>query len=183
MKVKMKKILQKLKKLYLGWDYDKYWGCREALFDPSTNKIKYLYCKHYISQVHRRQCADIAYNIETGNNFKGRPILGHKLNGIVIASGAIIGKNCYLSHQVTIGRSNGGVPIIGDNVYIGPGAKIFGDIRIGNNVRIGANCVVFQDVPDNSTIVLPKPRIIQKEVGYKYTPALENQGKDEGCII
>lgn len=42
----------------------------------------------------------------------------------------------------------GGAPTIGDNVYIGPGAKIFGAIHIGNNVRIGANCVVLEDVPD-----------------------------------
>lgn len=60
------------------------------------------------------------------------------------------------------------VPIIGDNVYIGPGAKIFGGIQIGNNVRIGANCIVFQDIPDNATVVLEKPRIIVKEQGYEY---------------
>lgn len=179
----MNKILQKIKNIYLGWDYEKYWSCREALFDPKTSPLKFLLCKNYISRVHRRQCADIAYNLETGNNFKGRPILGHKLNGIVIASGAIIGENCYLSHQVTIGRSNGGVPVIGNNVYIGPGAKIFGDIHIGNNVRIGANCVVFQNIPDNATVVLPKPRIIIKEEGYTYSPSLGNQGKDEGKSI
>lgn len=61
-----------------------------------------------------------------------------------------------------------GVPTIGDNCYIGSGAKIFGDIKIGNNVRIGANCPVFFDVPDNATVVLPKPRIMQKEAGYQY---------------
>lgn len=43
-------------------------------------------------------------------------------------------------------------PIIRDNVYIGPGAKLFGKIKIGNNVAIGANAVVNKDVPDNVTI-------------------------------
>ncbi|MDA8136956.1 MAG: hypothetical protein M0T82_20250 [Desulfobacteraceae bacterium] len=43
---------------------------------------------------------------------------------------------------------------IGNNVYIGPGAKIFGKITIGNNVKIGANAVVYKDVPDNSLVVL-----------------------------
>ena len=57
-----------------------------------------------------------------------------------------------ISHQVTIGRSKNLVPVIGDNVYIGPGAKIFGGIRVGNNVRIGANCIVFQDIPDNAVV-------------------------------
>ena len=61
-----------------------------------------------------------------------------------------------------------GVPSIGDNIYIGPGAKIFGDIHIGNNVRIGANCPVFFDVPDNATVVLDKPRVIIKNSEYNY---------------
>ena len=60
------------------------------------------------------------------------------------------------------------MPIIGDNVYIGPGVKILGNIRIGNNVRIGANCPEFFDVPDNATVVLPQPRVIIKESDYKY---------------
>ena len=101
--------------------------------------------------------------------FESRPVFNpHGINGIVIAGGAKIGKNCHISHQVTIGASRNGRPVIGDNVYIGPGAKIFGDIHIGNNVRIGANCPVFFDVPDNSTVVLPKPRVIKKEEGYTY---------------
>ena len=103
----IKNIVAKLKGIYIGWDYDKYWDCREALFDPKTCRLKFLYCKHYVSITNRRQNADIAYCIEAGNNFKGRPILGHNLNGIVIAAGAIIGKNCFLSHQVTIGRNRG----------------------------------------------------------------------------
>ena len=52
--------------------------------------------------------------------------------------------------------------MVGDNVYIGTGAKPIGNIKIGNNVKIGANCVVFMDVPDNCTVVLPKPRVINK---------------------
>ena len=53
-----------------------------------------------------------------------------------------------------MGESNRGAkkgfPILGDNVYIGPGAKIVGAVRIGNNVSIGANCVVTKDMPDNA---------------------------------
>lgn len=91
----IKNIVAKLKGIYIGWDYDKYWDCREALFDPKTCRLKFLYCKHYVSITNRRQNADIAYCIEAGNNFKGRPILGHNLNGIVIAAGAIIGKTVF----------------------------------------------------------------------------------------
>lgn len=74
----------------------------------------------------------------------------------------------------------GGAPTIGDNVYIGPGAKIFGAIHIGNNVRIGANCVVFEDVPDNATVVLPKPRIIIKSPDYQYYVANPNDWNAQG---
>ena len=83
--------------------------------------------------------------------------IGHS-GGIVISGSANIGKNFSISQQVTIGLAgrgtNRGVPVIGNNVYIAPGAKIFGRISIGNNVSIGANAVVYKDVPDNSIVVL-----------------------------
>lgn len=55
----------------------------------------------------------------------------------------------------------GGSPIIGNNVFIGAGATIIGNIRIGNNVKIGAGAIVVSDVPDNSTVVCEKARIIE----------------------
>ena len=76
---------------------------------------------------------------------------------------AKIGKNAKIFHQVTIGEGNDGAPTIGDNVMIGAGTKITGNIRIGNNVKIGTNCVVVEDIPDNATVVMNKPRIIVKD--------------------
>lgn len=93
----------------------------------------------------------------------------HQLYGIFISQGAVIGNGCTIFQHVTIGSNtlddakSGGAPVIKDNVYIGAGAKIIGGVTIGNNVRIGANCVVFTDVPDNATVVLQKPRIIEHE--------------------
>ncbi|PEC51930.1 serine acetyltransferase [Bacillus sp. AFS096315] len=100
--------------------------------------------------------------------FSGIPIFPHGINGVFISGGSKIGSNCVIFQQVTIGSntipgSNTGSPTIGDNCYIGAGAKIIGNITIGNNVRIGANCVVFKDVPDNSVVVMPAPRVIVKE--------------------
>ena len=119
--------------------------------------------------VHKKENADIGLNFDHNIFADGKPADNrHGLNGIVIAGGATIGKDAFISHQVTIGRSMNGVPSIGDNIYIGPGAKIFGDIHIGNNVRIGANCPVFFDVPDNATVVLDKPRVIIKNSEYNY---------------
>jgi len=58
---------------------------------------------------------------------------------------------------VSIGAAYGGnypgVPKIGDNVYIAPGAKLIGGITIGNNVAIGANSVVTKSIPDNAVVV------------------------------
>lgn len=81
--------------------------------------------------------------------------IGHP-GSIVVSGEAVIGKNCNISHEVTIGVANRGrigVPKIGDGVYIGPGAKIFGGIRIGDNVAIGANAVVSMNVKSNTIVV------------------------------
>ena len=74
-----------------------------------------------------------------------------------------IGRNCWINQQVTIGwRSPGKSPVIGDNVYVGSGAKVLGDITIGNNVRIGANAVVIKNVPDNCTVVGVPARVVKR---------------------
>ena len=73
---------------------------------------------------------------------------------IVVHYNARIGKNCTLHQFVTIGGDGRGrAPSIGDNVFIGAGAVILGNVRVGNNVTIGANAVVTKDVPDNATVV------------------------------
>ena len=97
--------------------------------------------------------------------------LGHT-SGIIISGYAIIGDNVNISQQVTIGISgrdeNRGVPEIGNQVYIGPGAKVFGKIKIGNNVAIGANAVVNKDIPDNSVAVGIPAKIISDSGSLDY---------------
>lgn len=77
--------------------------------------------------------------------------------GIVIGGYAKIGRNALLLHQVTIGSPSPKVvekmPVIGDNVFIGAGAKVIGEIRIGNDVFIGVNAIVAQDIPDGSRVL------------------------------
>ena len=102
------------------------------------------------------------------NVIKGPINFLHGTNGIFISGDAIIGRNCTIYHQVTIGSNmlidskNIGSPVIGDNCLIGAGAKIIGNIKVGDNCRVGANAVVTSDLPDNSVIVLSKPVIYQK---------------------
>lgn len=97
--------------------------------------------------------------------------IGH-FGGIVVSSGATIGANCNISQGVTIGQINRGAkkgtPHIGDNVYIGPGAKVLGRISIGNNVAIGANAVVVDDVPDNAVVVGVPARVISHDGSADY---------------
>ncbi len=96
-----------------------------------------------------------------GENFQ----LGYWGLGVVIHSNAIIGNNCMVAQGVTIGRNFGDkkVPIIGNDVYIGAGSKVFGEIVIGNNVIIGANSVVNKSIPDNCTVVGNPMRIVKMD--------------------
>ena len=68
--------------------------------------------------------------------------------GSVIVNGqARVGRNCRIHSGVVIGELDGRAPVIGDDVYIGPGAKLFGAISVGDGAAIGANAVVTRDVP------------------------------------
>lgn len=88
---------------------------------------------------------------------------------IVISNSAQIGKNCRIHIGVNIGTMAGNAvggkaPIIGDNVYIGPGAKLFGDIKIGNGIAIGANAVVNKSFEsDNVTLGGIPARVISEK--------------------
>lgn len=71
---------------------------------------------------------------------------------IVVNKGAIIGSNCRIHQNVTIGSVHGRTPKLGDNVWIGAGAVILGGIEVGDNVAIAANAVVNANVPAGVTV-------------------------------
>jgi len=78
-------------------------------------------------------------------------------NGIVIGGYARIGRGAILLHQVTIGSPSPNrvekMPVIGDNVFIGAGARVIGEIAIGDGVFIGVNAIVTQDIPSGSRVL------------------------------
>lgn len=90
--------------------------------------------------------------------------IGH-FGGIVLHSDVVMGENCSIGPGVLIGTrglGNKGVAVIGNNVYIGVGAKVLGKITIGNNVKIGANAVLVINLPDGATAVGIPARIVSK---------------------
>lgn len=92
--------------------------------------------------------------------------------GTVYIGPITIGKNCTVSHNVTIGRTlKGGQigrPTISDNVWIGTGAVVVGKINIGKDVMIAPNSFVNFDVPDHSIVIGNPGKIISKENPTKY---------------
>ncbi len=86
--------------------------------------------------------------------------------GIVIGETSVIGDNCTIYHGVTLG-GRGHVknakrhPTIGDNVLIGTGAKLLGNITVGDNANIGANAVILHDVPAGATVVGVPGKIVK----------------------
>jgi serine O-acetyltransferase len=91
--------------------------------------------------------------------------LGYGGMGIVIHKDAKIGRHCLISHQVTVGGRSGlkDLPVIGDYVRIGAGAKILGNVRIGDFAIIGANAVVVKDVAPGSVVGGIPAREIRKD--------------------
>jgi serine O-acetyltransferase len=104
----------------------------------------------------------LPFTAEIGRGF----YIGH-FGQIFVSPDAVIGECCNISQGVTIGQAGRGeqqfVPLIGDRVYLGPGAKVIGKVRIGNDVAIGANAVVTKDLPDNAVAVGVPAQIINFE--------------------
>ena len=85
---------------------------------------------------------------------------------VIVNRDAKVGANCRVQAMVNIGANGGDgkAPNMGDNLYIGPGAKIFGAIRVGNNVSIGANAVVNKSFMDDDIVIAGIPaRVVRKK--------------------
>lgn len=112
----------------------------------------------------------IISEILTGITIDRKMIVGegfhivHAEGPISLHPDVIIGKRCGIMHNVTIGTNMGpGVPIIGDDVFIGVGACVLGKIKIGDRVRVAANSLVINDIPSDSIVIgvpaKPLPRL------------------------
>lgn len=103
------------------------------------HKIRGLY---YLFRLKKKQCK---YGVHIPINVFGIGLSIAHLGTIVVNGNAIVGEGCRIHVGAVIGangENNRGVPVLGDNVYIGPGAKIFGKVQIADGCKVGANAVV-----------------------------------------
>jgi serine O-acetyltransferase len=91
--------------------------------------------------------------------------IGHE-HGIVVHPDAVLGDDCVLRHNVTIGRGvadedDEPAPRFGDRVKLSPGAVVLGGVTVGDDVRIGPNTFVTSDVPSGAHVLEPPTRVLQ----------------------
>ncbi|MEG4837422.1 serine O-acetyltransferase [Microcoleus sp. B9-D4] len=167
--------------------------------DPAArNWLEVLFCYPGLQAIFLHRIANWLYSV--GLPFVPRLIsqLSRFLTGIEIHPGATIGRGVFIDHGMGVvigetaivgdyaviyqGATIGGTgkeigkrhPTLGENVVVGAGAKVLGNIQIGNNVRIGAGSVVLRDVPSDCTVVGIPGRIICRKK--QVEDALNSQG-------
>jgi serine O-acetyltransferase len=123
------------------------WSTRYRLV-PLTmllNKLNAVFCNCIIGR---------------GADFGPGFVLVHS-TGVVINGTVRGGANVFIEHQVTIGADRRSSPLIGNDVFIGAGAKVIGAVTVGDGARIGANAVVVHDVPSHTTVVGIPARVVR----------------------
>lgn len=125
-----------------------------------NHRIAHFLYNHHLYFI-ARLISQISRHI-TGIEIHPGAVIGNRLfidhgMGIVIGQTTIIGENCTIYHGVTLGGTGKDKikrhPTLKDNVLVGCGSKVLGNIVIGNNVKIGANSVVLKNIEDNKTVV------------------------------
>ncbi len=130
--------------LYRAMQWARAW--RLAPVEMLFNKLNAVCC----------QCI-IGRGAEFGAGF----VLIHS-QGVVINGQVRGGERIFIEHQVTIGAERRCAPRLGNDIFIGAGAKIVGAVTIGDGARIGANAVVVHDVPAHSTVVGIPARVVRQ---------------------
>ena len=145
--------------------YDSLRGVKRLLYSPFIVVNKLMF--HNIS-------VKCGFSIPKGIVGKGLGIA--HIGNIVINSKCIIGDNLRIHEGVTLGATSGSdaAPIIGNNVFIGSGAKVIGEIRIADDVAIGANAVVVKDInePGTTWAGVPAKKISDKSSRSNLSPIL-----------
>lgn len=158
--------VKKLKSILIPdyiWDFQKLLRKIEFYKNCKQGFIAKIYYS-FLSMKYHRLSLKLGFSI-SANTFGPGLSIAHS-GTIIINSGACIGANCRINCDVNIGTQAGysnKAPKIGDNVYIGPGAKIYGDIQIANATAIGANAVVNKSFLKENTAIAGVPAKIISE--------------------
>ncbi len=132
---------------------------------PGVHALFWHRIAHFFFKIHLKLLAEIiTYLVRCHINIEIHPgaTIGRNFfidhgTGVVIGETTIIGDNCTMYHGVTLGGHGTAHgkrhPTVGNNVMIGAGATVLGNITLGDNVKIGANATVLQDVPEGSTVI------------------------------
>lgn len=119
-------------------------------YDQKSGALNKLLCGWY---KYRTRHYGRIYGFQIGMHTCGFGLKFYHHGPIIVNTHAKVGRGGVIYPGVTIGQTGPNkVPTIGDNVFIGLGAKVFGDIMVGNNVTIAPNAVVVKDVPDNAVV-------------------------------
>jgi serine O-acetyltransferase len=119
------------------------------------NKIPYL-----PGAIQRGLLRNYGFEIMSGADIGGGLYVAHPVGTVIMVNR--MGTNCSVIAAATIGmRNEWKFPDIGDQVFIGAGARVLGDLRVGNRAIIGANAVVIDDVPDDATVVGIPAKVIK----------------------
>lgn len=122
-----------------------YVNCKKSFIGKLHGKaLQFLYYKKRLK-----------YNTYIPLNVFGPGLSIAHLGSIIVNGNAKVGKNCRIQDNVTIGATNGQAeaPLIGDNVFIGSGARIIGKVNIANDIAVGANAVIVKDINDSGITV------------------------------
>ncbi|MFH0739258.1 MAG: serine O-acetyltransferase [Candidatus Omnitrophota bacterium] len=136
-------------------------------------KMQLYFLARMLSQIARFMTG---IEIHPGAKIGERFFIDHGM-GVVIGETAIVGDDVLIYQGVTLGgaglEKGKRHPTIGNNVVIGTGAKVLGNITVGDNSYVGANAVVIKDVPPNATVV-GVPARITKQDGKKIDTNLDH---------
>lgn len=160
------KFVKKILNIIQHYNHEKYWKMRAEVINPNSekNKLIRLYYLLRIKKMDAYHNASMGTDFGAGASFETPPIFVHGMNGIIVGHSAKIGKNVTISQQVSILQGPRGTHVeIGDNVILGAGCKVIGNVKIGDNCIIGANAVVTHDVPAN-TIAAGVPAKVIREI-------------------
>ncbi len=151
-------IINKIEKKSLEYKYVKLY----RLYQSNLGKIWKYYYRYKLKKISRKTGIELYANVNIGDAL----VIGH-WGRIIVSGDSKIGRQCMITHGVTIGRDirgkRKGVPTIGDRVCIRANSTVVGNIVIGDDVLIAPNTFVNFDVPSHSIVIGNPAKIISRD--------------------